>query len=53
MGEKARASIRRANGWLAETFASASLDVEASARRYALTIGRSLELALLAHHADW
>ena len=53
VGEKARASIRRANGWLAETFASASLDVEASARRYALTIGRSLELALLAHHADW
>jgi alkylation response protein AidB-like acyl-CoA dehydrogenase len=53
VGEKARTAIRRANGWLAETFASAPLDVEASARRYALTLGRSLELALLAHHADW
>ena len=52
-GEKARAAIRRANGWLAETFGAAPLDVEASARRYALTLGRSLELALLAHHADW
>ena len=53
VGEKARATIRRANGWLAETFGTAPLDVEASARRYALTLGRSLELALLAHHADW
>ncbi len=53
VGEKARATIRRANGWLAETFGSAPMDVEASARRYALTLGRSLELALLAHHADW
>ena len=53
IGEKARATIRRANGWLTETFGSAPMDVEASARRYALTLGRSLELALLAHHADW
>jgi acyl-CoA dehydrogenase len=53
VGERARTAIRRANGWLAETFGSAPLDVEASARRYALTLGRSLELALLAHHADW
>jgi hypothetical protein len=53
VGEKARTAIRRANGWLAETFGTAPMDVEASARRYALTLGRSLELALLAHHADW
>jgi alkylation response protein AidB-like acyl-CoA dehydrogenase len=53
VGEKARTAIRRANGWLAETFGTSPLDVEASARRYALTLGRSLELALLAHHADW
>jgi alkylation response protein AidB-like acyl-CoA dehydrogenase len=53
VAEKARAAIRRANGWLAETFGTSPLDVEASARRYALTLGRSLELALLAHHADW
>ena len=53
VGEKARSAIRRANGWLAETFGTAPLDVEASARRYALTLGRSLELALLAHQADW
>jgi alkylation response protein AidB-like acyl-CoA dehydrogenase len=51
--EKGRTAIRRANGWLAETFGAAPLDVEASARRYALTLGRSLELVLLAHHADW
>jgi acyl-CoA dehydrogenase len=51
--ERGRAAIRRANGWLAETFATAPLDVEASARRYALTLGRSLELVLLAHQADW
>jgi len=53
IGERARTAIRRANGWLAETFGTSPLDVEASARRYALTLGRSLELALLAHHADW
>ncbi|MBN8616785.1 MAG: acyl-CoA dehydrogenase family protein [Deltaproteobacteria bacterium] len=46
-------AIRRALGWLAETAGTAPLDTEASARRFALTLGRSYALLLLASHADW
>jgi alkylation response protein AidB-like acyl-CoA dehydrogenase len=46
-------AIRRALRWLAETAGSAPLDTEASARRFALTLGRSHALLLLASHADW
>jgi alkylation response protein AidB-like acyl-CoA dehydrogenase len=46
-------AMQRALRWLAETAASAPLDTEASARRFALTLGRSYALLLLASHADW
>ncbi|MBX7190956.1 MAG: acyl-CoA dehydrogenase family protein [Sandaracinaceae bacterium] len=46
-------TIQRALGWLADTAASAPLDTEASARRFALTLGRSYALLLHASHADW
>jgi acyl-CoA dehydrogenase len=54
LGGRAKAAIRRALAWLASAFAGPAPDqVEAGARRFALTLGRSLELLLLAHHADW
>jgi hypothetical protein len=50
---KARAAFDAADRWLQQTALRDQLDLEAGARRFALTIGRSLELALLAHHASW
>ncbi|MFN7698057.1 MAG: acyl-CoA dehydrogenase family protein [Deltaproteobacteria bacterium] len=46
-------AIQRALRWLSETAVRAPLDTEASARRFALTLGRSHALLLLASHADW
>ena len=51
--ERGRAAIRRSLEWLAGTFSTAPMDVEAGARRFALTLGRSLELVLVCAHADW
>ncbi|WP_242343345.1 acyl-CoA dehydrogenase family protein [Anaeromyxobacter terrae] len=48
--EAARAALARAEAWLA---AAAGPAREAGARRLALTLGRTLELALLAAHAQW
>jgi alkylation response protein AidB-like acyl-CoA dehydrogenase len=49
----ARDAVARAGHWL-ESAATQSADAaEAGARRYALTLGRSLALALLARHAQW
>ncbi|MGE5716400.1 MAG: acyl-CoA dehydrogenase family protein [Acidobacteriota bacterium] len=50
-GERARAAVRHAEGWLAGTKDHESL--EAGARRLALTLGLALETALLAEHASW
>ena len=50
---QARESFDAAQAWLRETAPRDQLDLEAGARRFALTIGRSLELALLCHHAQW
>jgi alkylation response protein AidB-like acyl-CoA dehydrogenase len=50
--EGAAAALDRARGWLAAT-AGAAAAREAGARRLALTLGRTLELALLASHAQW
>jgi acyl-CoA dehydrogenase len=51
--EVARSAVAHATAWLHETFAKAPLDVEAGARRFALTLGRATELALLVKHATW
>jgi alkylation response protein AidB-like acyl-CoA dehydrogenase len=52
VGAKALATLRRAGAWLVETMGSDPLDVEAGARRFALTLGRSIELALLVRQAQ-
>jgi len=51
--ETARNAVAHANAWLAETFAKGLPEVERGARRFALTLGRSLEVALLVDEAAW
>jgi len=48
----ARAALRHATAWVAEAMSNTER-VESGARRFALTLGRSLELALLCQHAQW
>ena len=50
--EVVRAALRHAIAW-ARTAMSEADRLEAGARRLAMTLGRSLELALLAEHAQW
>jgi hypothetical protein len=50
--EAARSAVRRAVAWVQEAMPHADR-LEAGARRFAITLGRSLELALLANHAQW
>jgi len=53
---EARAAIAAAEHaatWLEGTFAKDAVSVEAGARRFALTLGRAMELALLVRHATW
>lgn len=44
-------ALNHAETWLRET--SDRTEVEAGARRFALTLGRAMELALLIRHAQW
>jgi alkylation response protein AidB-like acyl-CoA dehydrogenase len=46
-------AIERAEAWLEGAMKAGSAEVEAGARRFAMTIGRAMELALLARHAQW
>ncbi len=48
----ARAALRHATQWIGEAMPQPDR-LEAGARRFALTLGRSLELALLCAHAQW
>ncbi|HEY1812521.1 MAG TPA: acyl-CoA dehydrogenase family protein [Kofleriaceae bacterium] len=50
--EATRAAFAHASAWVIEAMASPER-LEAGARRFALTLGRSLELALLCQHAQW
>jgi alkylation response protein AidB-like acyl-CoA dehydrogenase len=50
--ELARAALRHAMAWFQEALPSPPR-LEAGARRFALTLGRTLELALLVGHAQW
>jgi hypothetical protein len=52
-GAQAIAATQHAARWLVDTFAKDPLGVEAGARRFALTLGRSLELALLVRSASY
>jgi hypothetical protein len=49
--ERGRAAMRHANAWLAAAHERDFL--EAGARRFAMTVGRIAELALLCEHAQW
>ena len=52
-GEKAETAVTHAENWLLQTMNQGQPAVEAGARRFALTLGRALELALLVEHAQW
>jgi alkylation response protein AidB-like acyl-CoA dehydrogenase len=51
--QTARGAFRNAMEWLADALGKGQAPVEAGARRFALTLGHALELALLARHAQW
>ncbi len=51
--ETAQGAFQNAMQWLAEALEDSPEAVEAGARRFALTLGHALELALLARHAQW
>jgi len=48
---KASATVEKARAWIEKTHEPAEL--QAAARRLVMTLGRSLELALLAEHGQW
>ena len=48
----ATGAVRRAGEWLMGALSDPA-EVEAGARRFALTLGRALELSLLVAHAQW
>jgi acyl-CoA dehydrogenase len=48
----AREALRHATAWVQEAMPHPDR-LEAGARRFAMTLGRTLELALLASHAQW
>jgi acyl-CoA dehydrogenase len=49
----ARAAAAHAAEWLTTTMQRSPDEVEAGARRFAMTLGRATELALLVGHASW
>src|SRR5262249_33691453 len=49
---RARRAMERARGWIERAMAAPAL-LEAGARRFALTLGRTAELALALSHAQW
>jgi alkylation response protein AidB-like acyl-CoA dehydrogenase len=51
--DAARAAFAHAKAWLAGAREAGIPALEAGARRFALTVGRALELALLVDHAAW
>jgi alkylation response protein AidB-like acyl-CoA dehydrogenase len=56
LAHAARASLdaaAHADGWLASAAREGQTRLEAGARRFALTLGRALALALLTRHAQW
>jgi alkylation response protein AidB-like acyl-CoA dehydrogenase len=52
-GHAAREAVKHAKIWAMEAFANDRALLERGARRFAQTLGRSLELALLVEHAQW
>jgi hypothetical protein len=52
-GRAAVDCARGARAWLQSKYASDPRSVESSARRFAMTLGRAMEVALLVRHAKW
>jgi acyl-CoA dehydrogenase len=52
-GRVAQTAVAHAQTWLQESFAAGRPVVEAGARRFGLTLGRALSLALLVEQAHW
>jgi acyl-CoA dehydrogenase len=53
VGRVALDAVAHAQAWLVETWQRGLPAVEAGARRFALTLGRAMELALLVDHGAW
>jgi alkylation response protein AidB-like acyl-CoA dehydrogenase len=52
-GAVAERALDHAEAWIKKAIATSPTAVEAGARRFAMTLGRSIELALLVDHAQW
>ncbi len=52
-GEAVKKAFAHADEWLKAAHRSGQSVLEAGARRFAMTLGRSVELALLLNHAQW
>ncbi len=52
-GQTAKAAMDHAAVWLHHAQASGPSAIEAGARRFAITLGRTMELALLIRHGQW
>jgi acyl-CoA dehydrogenase len=52
-GQAAMHALRHAAAWAVSALAEGGPVLEAGARRFALTLGRSMALALLVEHAQW
>jgi hypothetical protein len=52
-GAIAARALDHAEAWIGKAAATSPRAVEAGARRFALTLGRAVELALLVDHAQW
>jgi hypothetical protein len=48
----AQDAMEHARGWVTGALAN-PVGLEAGARRFAMTLGRTMELALLVEHAQW
>jgi hypothetical protein len=46
-------ALEQAEAWLAQAMKDGPAQVEAGARRFAMTLGRAVSLALVARHAQW
>ncbi|HYW12120.1 MAG TPA: acyl-CoA dehydrogenase family protein [Longimicrobium sp.] len=53
VAQAAVGAVDHAAAWLVDASRIGRAEVEAGARRFALTLGRALEAALLAAHAEW
>jgi hypothetical protein len=53
LGARAVHAVEHAMSWASETWGRSQPELEAGARAFALTLGRSLALALFVEHAQW